>query len=128
MVTRIIDVASVAVPVADQDRAIAFFVEQLGFEVRLDVPTPDGRRWVHVAAPGGRVAIALVGVGDGDEGGSEAPLDTGITLATSDAERDHEALRSAGVDTDEVLRWPGTPAMFAFRDPDGNGLKIRELG
>jgi hypothetical protein len=27
---------------------------------------------------------------------------------------------------DEVLRWPGVPAMFALRDPDGNGLEIVE--
>jgi hypothetical protein len=57
MVARVTDVASVAVPVADQDRAVCFYVEKLGFEVRLDVPTPDGHRWVQVAAPGGRVAI-----------------------------------------------------------------------
>ena len=122
MVARVTDVASVAVPVADQDRAVCFYVEKLGFEVRLDVPTPDGHRWVQVAAPGGRVAITLVVGADG----TGAALDTGITLATCDAAHDHEALRAAGVDTDDVLRWPGTPAMFAFRDQDGNGLKIME--
>ena len=119
---QVIDVASVAVPVADQDRAVRFYVENLGFEVRLDVPTPDGRRWVQVATPGGRVAVTLVAGGDP----SAVALDTGITLATNDADHDHEALRAAGVDLDEVLRWPGTPAMFAFRDQDGNGLKIVE--
>jgi lactoylglutathione lyase len=30
------------------------------------------------------------------------------------------------VDADEVLRWPGVPAMFAFRDGDGNGMEIVE--
>jgi lactoylglutathione lyase len=33
-----------------------------------------------------------------------------------------------GVDADEVLRWPGAPPMFAFRDQDGNGLEIVEGG
>jgi len=32
-------------------------------------------------------------------------------------------LRGRRVDVDELLRWPGVPAMFAFRDEDGNGLK-----
>ena len=32
----------------------------------------------------------------------------------------------AGESMIDVLRWPGTPAMFAFRDQDGNGLKIME--
>jgi hypothetical protein len=30
------------------------------------------------------------------------------------------------VDTDELLRWPGVPTMFIFRDQDGNQLKIME--
>jgi lactoylglutathione lyase len=32
------------------------------------------------------------------------------------------------VDVDEVLRWPGVPPMFAFRDADGNGMEIIEQG
>ena len=74
-VTGIVDVTSVAVPVRDQDRAVRFYVEQLGFEVRLDVPTPGGGRWVQVGAPGGHVALALVTIEDGAAG-----ADTGITL------------------------------------------------
>jgi catechol 2,3-dioxygenase-like lactoylglutathione lyase family enzyme len=31
-----------------------------------------------------------------------------------------------GVDIDDVIRWPGVPAMFAFRDPDGNGFELIE--
>ncbi len=38
----------------------------------------------------------------------------------------HAALRPRGVDADDVLRWPGVPPMFAFRDQDGNGLEIVE--
>ncbi len=117
----LIDVGSVAVPVTDQDRAVDFYVERLGFEVRLDVPTPVGR-WVHVAAHGGSVALALVAAPEGATTG----VDTGITLATSDAEGDHRALTAAGVDADEVLHWPGAPVMFAFRDQDANVLKIME--
>jgi lactoylglutathione lyase len=120
--TGIVDVASVAVRVSDQDRAIAFYVDRLGFEVRLDVPSPVGR-WVQVAAPGGNVAITLVLAEDAAEVGA----DTGITLATADAEGENRALADAGVDADEVLRWPGAPVMFAFRDQDGNGLKVMEL-
>lgn len=120
--TKIVDVGGVAVPVADQARAVRFYVDTLGFEVRLDVPATDGVRWVQVAAPGGRVPIALVPAGAAVPVG----VDTGITLATSDADADHASLVSSGVDADELLRWPGVPAMFAFRDQDGNQLKIME--
>jgi catechol 2,3-dioxygenase-like lactoylglutathione lyase family enzyme len=50
-------------------------------------------------------------------------VETGIRLTTADADA---ALRAQGVDADDVLRWPGVPPMFAFRDQDGNGLEIVE--
>jgi catechol 2,3-dioxygenase-like lactoylglutathione lyase family enzyme len=120
--TKITDVGGVAVPVTDQERALRFYVETLGFEVRLDVPMGDGGRWLQVAPPGCRVPVALVAaVEDGRVG-----VDTGITFTTGDAEADHALLDSMGVDTDPLLRWPGVPLMFIARDPDGNQLKIME--
>jgi catechol 2,3-dioxygenase-like lactoylglutathione lyase family enzyme len=112
----------VAVPVSDQELAVRFYVDRLGFEVRRDVPMGDGGRWLQVAPPGGTVPVALVGAGEGTPVG----VDTGITFATTDAETDHAALVWRGVDTDEVLHWPGVPAMFIFRDQDGNQLKVME--
>ena len=50
--THITQVGRVMVLVSDQDRAIAFYVEKLGFELRADVPFGDGDRWVEVAPPG----------------------------------------------------------------------------
>jgi lactoylglutathione lyase len=120
--TRISDVGGVAVPVADQARALEFYVGILGFEVRLDVPMGAGDRWIQVAPAGGRVAIALVAAGEHTPAG----VDTGITFTTSDAECDHADLAASGVDVDELLRWPGVPVMFIFRDPDGNQLKAME--
>lgn len=120
--TKISDVGGVAVPVADQERARRFYVEKLGFEVRLDVPLGDGGRWLQVAPPGGRVPVALVAAGKDDPVG----VDSGITFTTADAEADHAALAWSGVDTDPLLRWPGVPLMFVVRDPDGNQLKVME--
>ena len=51
----------------------------------------------------------------------------GIRFSTHDADNAHAALTAAGVDTDEILRWPGVPAMFSFRDPDGNAFSITEV-
>ena len=120
--TRIVDVGGVAIPVSDQESALRFYVDRLGFEVLRDVPMGDGGRWLQVAPPGGRVPIALVSAGEGVPVG----VDTGITFATTDAETDHGSLVWRGVDTDEVLHWPGVPAMFIFRDQDGNQLKVME--
>jgi hypothetical protein len=78
-----------------------------------------GSRW---RPPGAKATIALVLTGEGLPLG----LKTGITLTTSDAEADRAYLRARGVDVDELLRWPGVPAMFAFRDHDGNELRVIE--
>jgi catechol 2,3-dioxygenase-like lactoylglutathione lyase family enzyme len=75
-----------------------------------------------VGAPHGTATIALVAASPEVPAGVE----TGIRLTSRDVDGDHEALRAAGVDTGDVLRWPGVPPMFAFRDPDGNGLEIIE--
>jgi lactoylglutathione lyase len=118
--TQITDVRTVAVPVTDQDRAVDFYTSQLGFEKRMDVPLAEGR-WIEVAPPGAAATIALVA----SRAGATAGMDTGIRLTTSDAAADHAALRARGVDADlEVLRWPGVPPMFAFRDQDANRLVI----
>ncbi|SDR79172.1 VOC family protein [Actinopolymorpha singaporensis] len=124
---RVTGVATVAVPVADHDRALAFYAGTCGFEVTMDGSFGPGQRWVEVAPPSGGTAggttIALVSARE------EAPagVDTGIRLATRDAGADHAYLRAHGVDVDpEVLRWPGVPPMFGLRDPDGNHLYVVE--
>jgi catechol 2,3-dioxygenase-like lactoylglutathione lyase family enzyme len=117
---RIGDIRTVGIPVTDQDRAIGFYVETLGFEKRLDAPFGPGRRWVEVAPPGATTSIALVGVGEGTAG-----VDTQIRLTTEDAAAAHAGLHALGVDTDDELLLYPIP-MFAFRDQDGNRLVIVE--
>ena len=121
---RIVDVRTVGVPVTDQDRALEFYVEKLGFAKQLDVPFGDGKRWIEVAPPGATTTIALVP----SRPGVPAGVETGIRFTTQDADAEQVDLRARGVDADEVLRWPGAPPMFAFRDQDGNGLEIVEGG
>jgi lactoylglutathione lyase len=120
---RITDVRTVGVPVSDQDRALAFYGGTLGFATRMDGPFAGGR-WLEVAPEGATTTIALVAPGSGSRTG----VDTGIRFTTGDADADHAHLVAAGADVDpEVLRFPGVPAMFSFRDPDGNTLYVVEL-
>ena len=114
----ITDVRAVAIPVADQRRARDFYTDALGFETRLDAPLGSGR-WIELAPPGATTSIALVT-------GAAIGVDTGIRLTTADAAADHQALGAAGVDVGELLRYPGVPPMFSFRDPDGNRLYVVE--
>jgi len=117
------DIRTVGIPVADQEQALAFYLDTLGFEKRLDVPMGGGARWIEIAPPEAATTIALIRAHDGLSAGVE----TGIRLTTSDADAIHANFLAHGVDADDVLRWPGTPPMFAFRDADGNGLEIIEV-
>ena len=118
--TSITQVRTIAVPTADQERSLAFYTDILGFEKTLDAPFGPGQRWIEVTPQRGGATIALPPQGDASVG-----VDTGIRLETDDAEADHRALKAAGADVDpEVLRYPGVPPMFTFRDPDGNTLYI----
>jgi catechol 2,3-dioxygenase-like lactoylglutathione lyase family enzyme len=117
------DIRTVGIPVADQERALHFYVDTLGFEKRLDVPMGAGARWIEVAPADAATTIALIRAHDDLQAGVE----TGIRLTCGDADAIHSDFLAHGVDADAVLRWPGVPPMFAFRDQDGNGLEIIEV-
>jgi lactoylglutathione lyase len=123
-VARISQLGRVIVPVSDQDAAIAFYTDKLGFTVTADIPYGEGDRdrWVEVTPPGGGSAIALsLGMGEFQPG-----RETGIALTSPDPKADHEELKSKGVQVDdELMGGDGTvPLLFMFRDGDGNGLMI----
>lgn len=121
--TRITDIRTVGVPVSDQDRALEFYGGTLGFATAIDGAFGDGGRWIEVGPQGATTTVALVAASDQNPVG----IDTGIRFTTTDAEADHAALLAAGVDVvPEILRLPGVPPMFAFRDPDGNQLYVVE--
>ena len=120
--TAINGVRTIGVPVSDQDRALDFYVGTLGFEKRLDADLGGGRRWIEVAPPGEATTVALIRARDDLPAGVE----TGIRFVAADAEALHADLGASGVDVDEVLRWPGVPPMFGFRDADGNGMEVVE--
>lgn len=110
------------VPVSDQDRAISFYTETLGFSLVADVPFGDGERWVEVAPAGGGAALALVP----PRGDYEPGRVTGIALESPDPRGAHAELRAKGVDVDdELMGGDGiVPLLFFFRDNDHNQLMI----
>lgn len=117
------EVLTIGVPVSDQDRALEFYLDRLGFEQRRDVPVPQfGGRWIEVSPTGASVTIALVPARED----APAGVQTGIRLKTVDAAAVHAELESRGVEVGELLRWPGVPPMFVLHDQDGNSLEIVE--
>ena len=118
---QVLSLRTVGVPVTDQDRSLDFYVGTLGMNKQLDAPLDElGARWIEVAPGDGGTTLALVLAKDQLPSGVE----TGIRLTTVDAAALHRHLFDLGVSVGELLNWPGVPPMFAFQDPDGNGLEI----
>jgi lactoylglutathione lyase len=120
--TTITDVRTIGVPVKDQERAIAFYTDTLGFEKRLDAQMGPTTRWVEVAPPGADTSIALTAA----EPGAKVGVDTGIRFTVPDAAGERASMEGSGVAVGELLRTGGVPPMFSFDDPDGNRFYIVE--
>jgi lactoylglutathione lyase len=118
----ITDVRTVGIRVTDQQKSLDFYAGVLGFETRVDAPFGDGR-WIEVAPAGAVTTVALTPA----PAGTATGVDTGVRFTITDAGAAHATLSEAGVDVDpEVLRFPGVPPMFSFRDPEGNTLYLVE--
>lgn len=122
--TTISNIGVAMFSVADQDAALAFYTEKLGFEVRADVSFgEDGEmRWLEVAPPGSGARLALNAPMGGEPGGSA------IGVETADVLGEHARLSAIdGIDVDpEPMRTPGAPLLFMLRDPDGNTVAVVE--
>ena len=110
--------------VSDQDAALAFYTEKLGFEVRNDMRFGENGeyRWLEVAPPGSTARLALNPPMGGAPGGG------GIGLETPDVVGEHRRLSAiGGIDLDpEPMTTPGAPLLFMLRDPDGNHIAVVE--
>jgi predicted enzyme related to lactoylglutathione lyase len=112
----------VAIPVADVDRAKAFYTEQAGFNADHDHAVSDEIRFVQLTPPGSACSIALgTGIVDTPPGSVQ-----GMQMVVSDVRAAHAELAGRGVDVSEVRDFPWGSFVF-FKDPDGNGWAVQQL-
>jgi predicted enzyme related to lactoylglutathione lyase len=116
----------VPIPVADVDRAKAFYTEQLGFAADVDVTPAPGVRVVQLTPPGSACSIGVgtwLGAYDGREPGSVKALH----LVVTDIERARAELVGRGVEVGPVEDVGGGVKYAGFSDPDGNTLTLQEM-
>ena len=116
-------IATVIIPVNDQDAMVSFYEDTLGLEKRVDIPFGGHYRWVEVGVPGAETTIALAPPPEGRPSGGR---ETGISLHSDDVDGYHQQLKAGGADVDdEVTRMGGpVPPMFWLRDPENNSLMV----
>ncbi|UGS36713.1 hypothetical protein DSM104329_03122 [Capillimicrobium parvum] len=120
--TTVTNIGVAMFTVADQNAALAFYTEKMGFEVRADVAFGENGeyRWLEVAPPGSTARLALNPPMNDEPGGSA------IGIETADVHAEHARLKALGVEVEEPMSSPGTPTMFMMRDPDGNHIAVVE--
>jgi catechol 2,3-dioxygenase-like lactoylglutathione lyase family enzyme len=107
----------VTVPVSDQDRALEFYTEKLGFKVATDQPFNDEQRWIELRIPGADTRIVLFTM-DGHE--DRIGTMSGISFLADDVAATYREMVERGVEfvqEPQAADW-GTAAVFT--DPDGN--------
>jgi len=110
-----------SLPVTDVDRALAFYVTTLGFDLLDDSPMGPERRWVRVRPKGGSTSITLVTWFETMPAGSTK----GTVLESDDLEADISRLRAAGVVIEGEIAEAPWGRFVTFDDPDGNGLILQ---
>lgn len=115
-------IASTTVSVNDQDAALDFYTNKLGFVKRADEDMGNGTRWLTVELPGTPTGIVLAkGYGSGNPVGSF----TGLVLAADDIQATYEELAAKGVHfTEAPTRQPWGMMQALFEDQDGNGYVL----
>jgi len=109
-----------SMPVSDQDRAKAFYVDVLGFELVSDTQMSPDMRWVMVRPRGGQSAITLVTWFDSMPAGSLK----GTVLESDDLDADATLLAQRGVVTSGIEEEPWG-RYVSFEDPDGNAIVLQ---
>lgn len=111
-------VAITGFTVSDQDAALDFWTDQVGFEKRSDHPYGEGTRWLEVAPPGAATRVVLSPASAADPVRvSTVPV---MGFESDDIRSTYEAMSSRGVTfTEPPVAQPwGTQSVF--RDPDGH--------
>jgi predicted enzyme related to lactoylglutathione lyase len=107
----------VGIPVRDQDAALAFWTEKVGFRVATDQPMGPGQRWIELSIPGAQTGVTLfTPPGHEDRVGG---FFNG-SFACDDVDHTYQQMLARGVEFSQGPKkeqW-GTSAIF--KDPEGN--------
>lgn len=118
----------------DLDKSLVFYTQQLGFEVRQDVPMGPEMRWLTVAAPGDSHELLLAAIDHHipplDRDAMREIVSKGdlaVFIQVDDLDKVFESLRAAGTEIlQEPIDQPYGVRDAGVRDPSGNHLRLSQ--
>ncbi|WP_276501986.1 VOC family protein [Terrimonas pollutisoli] len=124
-----------SVPVQDQEKALQFYTEKLGFIKKFDVPLGEGNRWLTVVSkeePEGTEILLEPSPNHLAEAKTyqKALFDKGIPYTqfnVDNVQQEYERLVSLGVEFSVKPTEMGTVKISVFNDTCGNNIQIIEM-
>jgi len=110
----------VSIPVADQERALKFYTDVLGFRLLTDQPFSDQQRWIELGVNGTDTRVVLFSFGESLKPGGMLNL----ALWSDDVETTASQLKARGVEfvMEPTKQHYGTTSIF--KDIDGNAIVL----
>jgi predicted enzyme related to lactoylglutathione lyase len=108
----------VSIPTRDQERAVRFWTEQVGFSLLTDQPFDEEQRWIELSVRGSDTRVVLFKPPSTDED-LIGRFFYGA-LACDDVEATYRQLSERGVEFSEMPSREPWGSFAKFRDPDGN--------
>lgn len=109
-----------SIPVRDQDKAVAFYTEKLGFRIVTDQPFSEEQRWIELGIPGAETRLVLFKFDNSLQPG----MQMNITFWTDDVEGTVLDLKAKGVKITMEPKTADWGTAAAFQDIDGNSFLV----
>jgi len=113
----------VSVPVEDQNRALDFYTEKLGFTIITDQPFDDKQRWIELRVPKAETRIVLFTT---DEDKGRIGTFMNLSYTCDDLTKTYEELKSRGVKFVDPPKKEPWGSYAIFKDSEGNSFVLSD--
>ena len=111
----------VSIPVSDQDRALAFYTEKLGFQILTDRPFDGKQRWIELSIPGADTGVVLFTAGAHQD---RIGTFSGISFYCKDLQKTYDELVERKVEFGGPPKKEPWGSFVILKDPDGNQFAL----
>jgi catechol 2,3-dioxygenase-like lactoylglutathione lyase family enzyme len=116
----------ITIPVTDQDRALAFYRDKLGFTVQVDAPYEPDWRWIFMTLPDSQARLQFGKTSDF----KVSPGQPALTLVADDVDQEAARLKAAGVAIEQGpgdAPWAAGVRWLLIRDSEGNRVLLESM-
>jgi predicted enzyme related to lactoylglutathione lyase len=111
----------VSIPVADQNRALDFYTEKLGFTIITDQPFDEKQRWIELRVPKAETRVVLF-TSEGDE--KRIGTFMNVSYACNDIDKTYDELKTRGVEFTSRPKKEPWGSYATFKDSEGNSFVL----